>query len=102
MARTIATAGTRIGIVTLAALGAFALPVSVGAAQASTTSVAVAAADCAALQATYDGLGVRVDVLEERLAVATPAQKPGLIAQIIRLQAQMTQVQQQMDAANCP
>jgi hypothetical protein len=102
MARTIATAATRIGIVTLAALGAFALPVSVGAAQASTTSVAAAAADCAALQATYDGLDVRVEVLQERLAVATPAQKPGLIAQIISLSSQMTQVQQQMDLANCP
>lgn len=102
MARTIATAGSRIGIVTLAALGAFALPISIGAAQASATPVTAAAADCAALQATLDGLTVRVDVLEERLAVATPAQKPGIIAQIIRLQAQMTQVQQQMDLANCP
>jgi hypothetical protein len=100
MVRTIATAGTRIGIVTLAALGAFALPV--GAAQASTTSVAAAAADCAALQATLDGLQVREDVLEERLAVATPAQKPGLIAQILIVQAQEAQVQQQMDLANCP
>ena len=89
MVRTIATAGTRIGIVTLAALGAFALPV--GAAQASTTS-----------QATLDGLQVREDVLEERLAVATPAQKPGLIAQILIVQAQEAQVQQQMDLANCP
>jgi hypothetical protein len=102
MARTIATAGTRIGIVTLAALGAFALPVSVGAAQASTPSVAAAAVDCAALQATYDGLQAREDVLQERLATATPAQKPGLIQQILRLEKQLAELRQQMDAANCP
>ena len=102
MARTIATAATRIGIVTLAALGAFALPVSVGAAQASTTSVAAAAADCAALQAQLDGLVAREDSLQEMLAEASPSQKPGIIAQIRRVQAQESQVQQQMDAANCP
>jgi hypothetical protein len=102
MVRSIATAGTRIGIVTLAALGAFALPASIGAAEAATKPVAAAAADCAALQATLDSLAVRVDVAQERLATATPAQKPGLIKLIIRLQAQMTQVQHQMDLANCP
>lgn len=102
MARSIATAGTRIGIVTLAALGAFALPASIGAAEAATRPVAAAAVDCAALQGTLDSLAVRVDVAQERLATATPAQKPGLIKLIIRLQAQMTQVQHQMDLANCP
>jgi hypothetical protein len=102
MARTIATAATRIGIVTLAALGAFALPVSIGAAEASTTPVAAAAADCAALQAQLEGLQAREDTLQELLAVAPPAQKPGLIAAIRRVQAQEGQVQQQMDLANCP
>jgi hypothetical protein len=102
MARITATARTRIGIVTLAALGALALPVSIGAAQASTTPVAAATVDCTALQSDYDGLQVRQDVLQERLAVATPAQKPGLIKQIIRLGKQMAELRQQMDAAGCP
>jgi hypothetical protein len=102
MARTIATAGKRIGIVTLAALGAFALPVSIGAAEASTAPVAAAAADCAALQATRDGLQAREDYLEELLAVASPAQKPGIIAQIRRVQAQEAEVDRQLALANCP
>jgi len=99
MARTIASTGTRIGIVTLTALGAFALPFSAGAAQASTPS---AAANCAALQVTYDGLSARDDAAQERLATAPAPQKPALIAVILRLDAQMGQVRQQMDAAGCP
>ena len=102
MARTITTAGTRIGIITLAALGAFALPVSIGVAQASTRPVAVAAADCAAMQASYDSLQIREDILQERLATAPPAQKPGLVKQILKLEKQMGVLRQQMDAAGCP
>jgi len=102
MSRTIAAAGMRLGIAALAALGAFALPASIGAAQAATTPVAAAPADCATLQATLDGLTVREEVLQERLAVATPAQKPGLVAAILRLETQIGQVQHQMDLANCP
>ena len=99
MASTI-TAGKRIGIVTLAVLGALALPVAATTASASVTRPA--AVDCAALQATLDGLDVRITTLEEMLAAATPAQKPGIIAQLKRLNAQAAVVEQQLDAANCP
>ncbi len=99
MASTV-TAGKRIGIVTLAALGALALPAAAATASASVTRSA--AVDCAALQATRDGLDARITTLQDMLAEATPAQKPGLIAQIRRLSAQEAAVDQQLDAANCP
>jgi hypothetical protein len=96
----IITAGTRIGIVTLAALGALALPAAATTASASVARPA--AVDCAALQATLDGLDVRITSLQDMLAEATPSQKPGIIARIVRLNAQAAAVEQQLDAANCP
>jgi hypothetical protein len=84
-------------VTTIALLGALALPGTAIAAPAP-----VAAVDCSALQATYDGLMVRIDTLQERLATAPPAQKPGLIAQIKKYSAQAAAVEQQMDAAGCP
>jgi len=98
MASTI-TAGKRIGIVTLAVLGALALPAAATAASASVTRAA--AVDCAALQATHDSLEARLATLYEMLAVASPAQKPGIIAQIKRLEAQEAVVDQQLAAAGC-
>jgi hypothetical protein len=82
-------------LVILAALGALATP-------ALATPAYAAAADCVALQATYDGLQAREDVLQERLATATPAQKPGIIAQIRRIETQLAEVRHQMDLAGCP
>ena len=94
------TAGKRIGIVTLAVFGALAVPAT--AATAASASVTRAAAvDCAALQATHDGLEARLATLYEMLAVASPAQKPGIIAQIKRLEAQEAVVDQQLAAAGC-
>ena len=98
MASTI-TAGKRIGIVTLAVLGALALPAAATAASASVTRTA--AVDCAALQATHDSLEARLATLYEMLAVASPAQKPGIIAQIKRLEAQEAVVDQQLAAGGC-
>ena len=98
MASTI-TAGKRIGIVTLAVLGALALPAAATAAPASVTRAA--AVDCAALQATHDSLEARLATLFDRLAVASPSQKPGIIAQIKRLEAQEAVVDQQLAAAGC-
>ena len=98
MASTI-TAGKRIGIVTLAVLGALALPAAATAAPASVTRAA--AVDCAALQATHDGLEARLATLYEMLAVASPAQKPAIIVQIKRLEAQEAVVDQQLAAAGC-
>ena len=98
MASTI-TAGKRIGIVTVAVLGALALPAAATTASASVTRPA--AVDCAALQATHDGLEARLATLYEMLAVASPAQKPGIIAQIKRLEAQEAVVDQQLAAAGC-
>ena len=89
-----------IGIVTLALLGALALPAA--AANASAPVTRAAAVDCAALQATRDALEVRITTLQEMLADATPAQKPGIIAQIKRLSAQEAVVDQQLAAAGCP
>jgi hypothetical protein len=57
-------------VTTIALLGALALPGSAIAA----APAPVAAVDCGALQATYDGLIVRIDTLQERLATAPPAQ----------------------------
>jgi len=85
-------------VTTIALLGALALPGSAIAA----APAPVAAVDCGALQATYDGLIVRIDTLQERLATAPPAQKPGLIAQIKKYSAQAAAVEQQMQAAGCP
>ena len=99
MASTI-TAGKRIGIVTLAVLGALALPAAATAASASVTRVA--AVNCAALQATHDGLEARILTLQEILATAPPGQKGAIIAQITRLQAQEAVIDQQLAAAGCP
>lgn len=99
MASTI-TAGRRIGIVTLAVLGALALPAAATTASASVTRPA--AVDCAALQATRDGLEVWITTVQDMLAEAPPAQKPGLIAQIKKLNAQADAIDQQLAAGNCP
>ena len=99
MASTI-TAGKRIGIVTLAVFGALALPAAATAASASVTRVA--AVDCAALQATRDGLEARILTLQDMLADAPPSQKAGIIAQIKRLSAQEAVLDQQLAAAGCP
>jgi len=98
--RSTITAGKRIGIVTLAVLGALALPAAATAASASVTRVA--AVDCAALQATHDGLEARILTLQDMLADAPPSQKGAIIAQINRLQAQEGVVDQQLAAAGCP
>jgi hypothetical protein len=98
MTRTIIV-GKRIGIVTLAAVGALALPAATTAASASVTRVA--AVDCAALHATHDSLEARLATLYDMLAVASPAQKPGIIAQIKRLEAQEAVVDQQLAAGGC-
>ena len=105
MTRIFTTAGTRIGIVTLAACGAFAVPASIAAAAAprtaapGVTSVVTAADDCSTIQASIDGLEARVLVLQERLSEAGPAQKPGIIAQIRKLEAQIAKLQR--DLATC-
>ena len=99
MASTI-TAGKRIGIVTVAVFGALALPAAATAASASVTRAA--AVDCAALHATHDSLEARLATLFDRLAVASPSQKPGIIAQIRKLEAQEAVVDQQLAAAGCP
>ncbi|MFI7600488.1 hypothetical protein [Actinoplanes sp. NPDC049681] len=106
MTRIFTTAGTRIGIVTLAACGAFAVPASIAASAApraaapGVASVVTAAADdCSSIQASIDALEVRVLVLQERLSEAGPAQKPGIIAQIRKLEAQIAQLQR--DLATC-
>jgi hypothetical protein len=99
MTRTI-TIGKRIGIATLAVLGALTLPVAV--APASASVVRPAAVDCAALQATRDGLEVRITTLQEMLAEAPPAVKGGIIAQILKLNAQADAIDQQLAAGNCP
>jgi len=93
------TVGKRIGIVALAVFGALALPATAATASASVTGAA--AVDCAALQATRDGLEARLDTLYEMLAVAPPAQKPGIIAQIKKVEAQETAVELQLAAAGC-
>jgi len=93
------TAGKRIGIVTLAVLGALALPAAATAASASVTRAA--AVDCAALQATHDSLEARLATLYDMLAVAPAPQKPGIIAQIRKLEAQEAVVDQQLAAAGC-
>ena len=98
--RSTITVGKRIGIVTLAVLGALALPAAATAASASVTRVA--AVDCAALQATRDGLEARILTLQEMLADASPSQKGAIIAQIRRLEAQESVVDQQLAAAGCP
>jgi len=89
-----------IGIVTLALLGSLALPAA--AANASAPVTRAAAVDCAALHDTRDALEVRITTLQDMLAEATPAQKPGLIAQIKRLNTQATAVDRQLAAAGCP
>ena len=86
------TIGKRIGIVGLAALCALTV-----AAAPATASV-----DCAALQATHDGLEARITTLQDMLGEASPAQKPAIIAQIKRLEAQEAAVDQQLAAAGCP
>ena len=97
--RSTITAGKRIGIVTLAVLGALTLPATAATASASVTRAA--AVDCATLQATHDSLEARLSTLYDRLAVASPAQKPAIIAQIKRLEAQEGVVDQQLAAAGC-
>jgi len=92
------TASRRIGIVTLAALGALALP---AAATASASVTPTAAADCATLFATSDEIDARITTLQEMLATATPAQKPGIIKQIKKLNEQADLVDQQLKAAHC-
>ncbi|GIF18219.1 hypothetical protein BJ973_008818 [Actinoplanes tereljensis] len=82
-------------IVILAALGALATPMLATPAYAVT-------AECASLQAAYDGVQIREDIAQERLATATPAQKPGLVALILRLEAQLGDIRHQMDLAGCP
>jgi hypothetical protein len=95
------TVGKRIGVVTLAVLGALAIPATAATASASASVIRAAAVDCAALQATHDSLEARLATLYEMLAVASPAQKPGIIAQIKRLEAQEAVVDQQLAAAGC-
>ena len=85
------TIAKRIGIVGLAVLCALTV-----AAAPATASV-----DCAALQATHDGLDARITTLQDMLADAPPSQKPGIIAQIKRLSAQEAVVDQQLAAAGC-
>ncbi|GAA2636710.1 hypothetical protein [Paractinoplanes durhamensis] len=81
--------------IALALLAALALPVAVA-------TPASAAVDCVALQAALDGYDIRITILQERLAEAGPAQKPGIIAQIKRLSALAAVIEQQLIAGNCP
>jgi len=93
MVRSITTAGARLGIVTLAAIGAFAVPASIAAAAPAGTSVAT---DCDSLQTAVDGLKARIATLEEMLADAPPPMKPGIIAQLKKLNAQLADLEHQL------
>ena len=106
MRNNVATTCARVGIATLAALGVFAVPGGAASASASSTGAlhpSVAAgpspAQCAAIQQQIDTLDSRVMALQDLLAEATPAQKPDIIRQILRLEAQMDVLQARL--ANC-
>lgn len=108
MRNNIAGLRTRVGMVALASLGVLAAPS--GAAAAATTAEAVVVhtvsaaapspAQCNTIRQQIEALEARELSLQDLLAEATPAQKPGIIKMILRLEAQIAQLQAQL--AGCP
>jgi hypothetical protein len=108
MRNNVANLCARVGIATLASLGVFA--VSGGAASAAPSQKIAAVhsifaavptpEECSALRQQIEGLEARVLSLEELLGEATPAQKPGIIKMIRKLDAQIAELQAQL--AGCP
>ena len=98
----------RVGIATLASLGV--LAVAGGAASAAPShkiavvhSIAAAAPtpeECSAIRQQIEGLEARVLSLQELLGEATPAQKPAIIRMIRKLNAQIADLEAQLEG--CP
>jgi len=108
MRNNVATLCARVGIAALASLGG--LAVAGGAASAAPSheiavvhSIVAAAPtleECSAIHERIEGLEARVLSLQELLGEATPAQKPAIIKMIRKLEAQIVDLQAQLEG--CP
>jgi hypothetical protein len=78
---------TVAGVVGIAGPAAAATPVA---------SVQSAFPDCDSLQQQIDAVRARIDVLQELLSTATPAQKPGLIKRIGQLEVTLGKLERQL------
>jgi hypothetical protein len=108
MRNNVASLCTRVGIAALASLGVFAVPGGAASAApsqeiAAVHSILAAAptpAQCADIRQQIEGLDARVLTLQDLLAEATPSQKSGIIRLILKLEAQIGELQTQL--AGCP
>jgi hypothetical protein len=89
-----------LGIAALAAVAVFGIPAGAALAAPTVTAVAPTPAECAALPQTIAGLEGQISAAEELLQNATPAQKPGIIRRIQRLNATLAEKEARL--ALCP
>lgn len=106
MRNTVARLGARVGIAALAALPLF--MVSAGAATAapslavvhSASAGAPTAEECTIIRQTIEGLKSQRRIAQAELAHATPAQRPGIIAEIRELTAEIAELATKL--RSCP